>query len=250
MFSNNKDKKERRGKKHVLSSLSVVFKFDSVLPQRRLAGDLLDWHCRPKNPGPVQWSVKSFTGQVLKAVDAYTSWSLGYFHRASPFDLNCKPISVGYSAIGCCHNYKPLLFVARAVAVIIRELQLQVFAAAKVCFCECKSVFTHELCSYTHTHTHTHTHKMVYRHKTSCTEESLQCQDDVSVTSIRRDVSNAKIFWGSSRHHGCETEVVPAAPSLLLLAPGQSSLFSAGKVCRPTSLAKLRSTLDTRVDSN
>ena len=86
---------------------------------------------------------------------------------------------------------------------------------------------------------------MVYRHKTSCTEESLQCQDDVSVTSIRRDVSNAKIFWGSSRHHGCETEVVPAAPSLLLLAPGQSSLFSAGKVCRPTSLAKLRSTLDT-----
>ena len=42
-------------------------------------------------------------------------------------------------------------------------------------------------------------------------------------------------------------EVVPAAPSLLLLAPGQSSLFSAGrKVCSPTSLAaKLRSTLDT-----
>ena len=101
----------------------------------------------------------------------------------------------------------------------------------------------------THAHTHTHTSKktkLVYRHKTSCTEESLQCQDDVSVTSIRRDVSNAKIFWGSSRHHGCEIEVVPAAPSLLLLlAPGQSSLFSAGEVCRPTSLAKLRSTLDT-----
>ena len=103
----------------------------------------------------------------------------------------------------------------------------------------------------THTHTHTHTNKQTNKQK----QNGLPTQDELHrrilavpgrcIGDQHRDVSKAKLFWGCSRHHGCETEVVPAAPSLLLLAPGQSSLLSAGKVCRPTSLAKLRSTLDT-----
>ena len=119
--------------------------------------------------------------------------------------------------------------------------------------------------AHTHTHTHTHIHHNTHtqkqqQQKNKKTKQNkktgLPTQDELRrrilavpgrrIVDQDRDVSRARIFWGSSRHHGCETEVVPVASSLLLLlAPGQSSLFSAGKVCRPRSLAKLRSTLDT-----
>ena len=98
-----------------------------------------------------------------------------------------------------------------------------------------------------HTHTHTHTHK---QKANWFTEDELHRRilavPGRCIGDQHRDVSKAKIFWGSSRHHGCETEAVPAAPSVppppgswsvfpnelerVFLAQW-SSLFSAGKVC-------------------